>query len=167
MHRDYEDEEWRPIDGYPNYAISDCGRVMSIRRQCLMLPRYNRVTGYMYAFLWHEGVRKQYSIHRLVALAFLGSPSEKLDVNHLDGDKTNNEVWNLEWVTRGDNQRHAYRTGLREPVRNTKAVRCIELNEEYNSINECAMALDILQSGICHCLSGRIPTYRGFTFEYI
>lgn len=69
------------------------------------------------------GKAETWLIHRLVATVFLDNPSRLPDVNHKDGNRANNAVGNLEWVTRSDNQKHAYRTGVRADVgeRNSRA----------------------------------------------
>lgn len=68
--------------------------------------------GYYKVVFSHKGVRKSYPVHRLVAMAFIPNPYGKETVNHIDGDKTNNNVSNLEWASQKENQRHKWRTGL-------------------------------------------------------
>ena len=68
--------------------------------------------GYHRVYLTIEGKRKSFSVHRLVALAYIPNPANKPDVNHMDGNKSNNAKSNLEWVTKSENQKHAYRNGL-------------------------------------------------------
>lgn len=107
-------ESWRPVLGFEGaYEVSDAGYVRSIKREPIILaPRYDRV-GYIKAALFKGGKYYPRLVHRLVAEAFLGpAPSERHEINHIDGDKTNNRVGNLEWVTRSENGKHAYRNGL-------------------------------------------------------
>jgi hypothetical protein len=68
--------------------------------------------GYYRVVLSHEGIRKTYQVHRLVAMAFIPNPYDKETVNHIDGDKTNNNVSNLEWASQKENQSHKWNTGL-------------------------------------------------------
>jgi len=113
-------ETWRPVSGFErHYEVSSLGNVR--RSACgkrtyagrLLRPRTNP-EGYQHAVLSINGVRHTKSIHRLVAQAFIGDASGR-EVNHIDGVKSNNAVFNLEIVSRSENQRHAYRTGLHSP----------------------------------------------------
>lgn len=115
-----EDTElWLPIVGLEGrYEISSFGRVKSlwfknnralIRRDKIM--RLN-LDNYGYPIVKVGG--KTHTVHRLVATAFLGGMTPSLTVNHKDGDKTNNRVGNLEWVTLGANHAHAFKLGLRK-----------------------------------------------------
>lgn len=101
----YENEEWKHIPGFPGYVISNYGQIYSWRSDRLMRPSY--ATGnYLMTALRFEGKTYSSSVHRLVAITFLGEPSEPLEVNHIDGDPTNNYVRNLEWNTPEENARH-------------------------------------------------------------
>ena len=105
-------EIWKDIDGYNGvYQVSNLGNV---RRLSLVTPRLIR--GYNYADLHYKGERKNCSIHRLVAKTFIKNTENKPQVNHIDGNKFNNNVNNLEWNTSSENIKHAYKTGLREPM---------------------------------------------------
>lgn len=118
------EEEWREIEGYDGlYLISDKGRVKSLPRTLqfgknkrttkeVFLSGSNNGNGYRYVTLCSDGIQTREYIHRLVAKAFLPNPEEKEEVNHKNGDKQDNELENLEWATRLENQRHAYDTGL-------------------------------------------------------
>lgn len=97
------DEAWKPVPDLPGIEASSWGRVRRTNgRQiaCCSGPQGYRRCG--------VGVRK-FLVHRLVAKAFLGLPAGDLEVNHKDGNPANNHVSNLEWVTRSENHRHAYR----------------------------------------------------------
>ena len=108
-------ERWRTIDNYPDYMISDLGRVLSSSkgrvRSLKPLPRreYNGVCLY-------NGIRRKgrrINIHSLVMCAFCGPYQYGYEVNHKNGNKTDNRLSNLEWVTPSENQKHAFRTGLK------------------------------------------------------
>lgn len=114
-------ENWRPVCGYDGiYEVSDCGQVRSLgrnRRGKLGAP--TRVSArilkqgggrYSMVLLCRDGERRAHSVHRLVAEAFIPRDETRLEVNHRDGDKRNNHVSNLEWVTRSENVAHAYQT---------------------------------------------------------
>ncbi|NDG20154.1 MAG: hypothetical protein EB117_18095, partial [Betaproteobacteria bacterium] len=90
------------VVGYPNYAVSNCGRVKSLNRN-LVLARRTGGRGYLYVDLWNEGKHRNIPIHRLVAEAFLPNPENLPCIDHIDRVITNNHVDNLQWVTYGTN----------------------------------------------------------------
>lgn len=121
-----QDEYWRPAPGFEGaYEVSDWGRIKTVRRVVMrrngrrhtiperVLRQGYTVTGYPMVGLTVAKRLRSKSVHRLVALAFLGPPTGGGDVNHIDGDKTNNHASNLEWVTKSENMKHAFRLGLR------------------------------------------------------
>lgn len=118
-------ETWRDIRNYEGlYQISNFGRVKSIARKIIKkdgvcqsveekLLRYHcNNKGYPQVALSKNSTIKVMAIHRLVAATFIPNPRELPQVNHKDGDKTNNAVENLEWCTQSENMRHAYKLGL-------------------------------------------------------
>lgn len=125
-------EQWRDIPGFEGrYQVSDLGRVKSLpfmqryllrngqeayrrtRERCLATQVQN--SGYTIVHLHLNNVRKAHTVHTLVALAFLPErPTPKHEVNHKNGVKGDCTVQNLEWVTRSENHRHAFATGLRK-----------------------------------------------------
>jgi hypothetical protein len=110
---------WKPIAINPEYAVSDCGRVMRISRARLRTPVADK-DGYMRIALRANGRDRLFSVHRLVATAFLENPLQKKCVNHIDGNKANNRVSNLEWATYSENWKHAINTGLSNPRTRSK-----------------------------------------------
>lgn len=101
----------KPIEGYENlYWVDNQGNVYNARKK---LKTYFTRTGYECLKLTKDGVRTHPSVHRLVAEAFIPNPHNKSEVNHIDGDKSNNRVSNLEWVTSSENKIHARDTGLK------------------------------------------------------
>jgi hypothetical protein len=110
-------EQWCDIKGVPDYQVSDHGRVRSRKTgvwKVLKTTSHSR-TGYLVVSFRVDRKYIARSVHRVVASAFLGDASG-FDVNHINGDKHDNRLCNLEYLTRGDNHRHAYRSGLRQPV---------------------------------------------------
>jgi len=111
-------EEWRDVVGYEGwYDVSNFGRVRRMKA-CkgtyagrIMAPCQRE--GYVLSSLHKNGKHSTPSIHRLVAAAFLGPCPAGKEINHIDGVKTHNHVENLEYVTASENQRNAYRMGLR------------------------------------------------------
>lgn len=121
MEEDIYIEEWKDIidlgfDVEPDkYYISNTGRIYSRYYNRLLNPNISRY-GYKYCHLSQVNNPKvKFAlIHRLVALAFVPNPYNKDTVNHINGDKLNNNFDNLEWVTSAENTRHAINTGLRD-----------------------------------------------------
>lgn len=117
-------EIWRPIDGFPNYEISNMGRTRSIDRTIEVCGAHKKRTykarvrspvidrrGYCHVPLWANNKQKMMLVHRLVAAAFLRQIVAGEEVNHIDFDKGNNALSNLEIVTRAENFRHATDAG--------------------------------------------------------
>lgn len=118
-------EIWKPINGFESsHEVSDTGKVRTLDR---VIEHRNRGTrkytgillkqsisnkGYPYVDLQYDGRSVRYCVHRLVAEAFIPNPENKRTVNHINGDKSNNHVDNLEWNTYAENLNHARRTGL-------------------------------------------------------
>jgi hypothetical protein len=115
-------ELWKDISGYEGYyQISNLGNVRSIDRfdgvhdrQGTIIKPNLKPNGYLQVGLRKHNTRKWFGVHRLVAIHFIENPDNKPQVNHIDGNKLNNTVENLEWVTGKENQRHAARLGLRD-----------------------------------------------------
>ena len=117
-------EEWMEIDGYEGYyMVSNHGRVKSLARRnrgvdMIMTPCKAATGGrYRCVSLSVKGKIKKFLIHRLVAKAFIPNPKGYLEVNHLDGVPSNNNVTNLEWCDKRHNHLHAYAIGLQKPKR--------------------------------------------------
>lgn len=122
-------EVWKPVRGYKGfYAVSDLGRVRSLARRVPSKGQFRKVSprilklhvgtdGYWIAKLNRRGLQRTISVHRLVATAFLGPIKKGLIVNHIDGDKLNARLSNLEVITYAENNLHAYAAGLKKPVR--------------------------------------------------
>ena len=150
-------EIWKPVVGYEGfYEVSNMGRVRSLPRQTVhglrggssirtvngvMTPQEcstkNRAKGWQtyLTVKLGRGVKGQKTclIHRIVAEAFLPNPEHKREVNHLNGDKHDNRVENLEWVSSSDNHRHSRNILHKESLR---PVRCVETGEVFESIKQ-------------------------------
>lgn len=134
-------EHWKPVEGFNNsYEISNLGRIKSLARTIVsnngnaktMLgqirkPRLSK-GGYVKINLSIKGYKKTFAMHRLVALHFL--PSNGLpQVNHIDLDKTNNSVKNLEWVSPQQNIEHAKRHGVYSPITNSRVAKKLTMDQ--------------------------------------
>lgn len=116
-----EDEEWRPIAGYVGwYEVSSLGRIRRIGRAksahpgLILTPNRGTISGrlaYMEVKLTTHNIKKRQRVHRLVAVAFLPVVDGCTIINHLNSDKTDNRVANLEWTTHKGNWHHAFDNG--------------------------------------------------------
>ena len=117
-------EIWKDCVGYEGrYQVSNLGNVRSIAnnkgtyQERLLSQRQTKTSDYLYVVFTVKDVSKQHSVHRLVAKAFIANPSNKATVNHIDGNKLNNNVCNLEWNTYSENLKHAFANGLNKASR--------------------------------------------------
>ena len=104
-------EKWKDIESFESYKISNLGKVKNKNTNNILKPIQNP-RGYLSAFLYKGGKVHNLKIHRLVAKAFLPNPNNLPQVNHKDGNKSNNSITNLEWCSASDNIKHAFKNGL-------------------------------------------------------
>ena len=127
---------WININDHPNYEVSNDGQVRNKRTGHILKPLLNRENGYARVSL--NGQRCY--IHRLVAQAFYDNSRTDMDVNHIDGNKLNNNIANLEWSTRKENVKHAYINGLKYSSF-TNVVRC-KFCKQRNETDFCSSQPD-------------------------
>lgn len=140
-------ELWKDVVGYEGYyQVSNLGRVRSLDRTLDSpniltggavvrkgkLLKQKRILGYLYVHLCVHDERKMRRVHRLVAEAFIPNPDHKPQTNHKNGNKLDNRVYNLEWVTASENGLHSYANGLSHTV-NKKPVVCVETQKAFDS----------------------------------
>ena len=94
----------KPVEGFPEYQVANSGYVIGVKGQ--VLPGSDNGTGYIQVAL-HGGTAAMKYVHRLVAEAFIANPENLPEINHIDEDKGNNNVVNLEWITRPGNMEHS------------------------------------------------------------
>jgi hypothetical protein len=159
-------EEWRDIKGYEGlYQISNKGRVRSANG---LLHLNTNTYGYKHISLCKGNVRKTVVVHKLVAETFINNPHNKPQINHIDGNKENNTAANLEWVTQGENNRHAIKTSLR------KAKKILLVNSEGNTIKlfnnrmeiNAYLGRNVCQDLITRCCNGQRKTAYGYVWRY-
>lgn len=162
-------EIWKDIEGYEGlYQVSNLGRVTRVTTNRI-LKSSKHVSGYLMVNLSKNSVTSHQRIHRLVAQAFIPNPENKPDINHVDEDKTNNNVNNLEWSTRKENCNHGTRN---ERISKINSIPIISTNlktgesTEFYGINDCARQLELQASNITHVLNGRRKQVGGYIFEY-
>ena len=177
-------EEWRRIDGFDKrYEVSSYGQIRSTNyknsgRIKLIRPAKDK-KGYLRTMLLrNDGRYKTVKVHRIVAAIFLENPDNKPQVNHIDGNKENNRIDNLEWVSNTENAHHAVNTGLFansiEAIRETNELRKIGIiatnietgeRQQFGSYSEARRKLKT--SHIHDVLSGRRNHDKGFTFRKV
>ena len=163
---DLDGEEWRLIEGYEGYQISNYGRVKSFKNNMIKILRPKlEIWNYLIVRLSKNDVIRAFKVHRLVAKAFIPNPDNKPQVNHIDGCKMNACASNLEWTTARENTQHAYDTGLSQSGAdnyqaklNNEQVLYIRENPDNLSIRELATVFKVSPSNIYNVIHGR--TYK-------
>jgi len=105
-------EEWKVLDSFPNYKISNTGKIISLKFNKEIGKKSNYNNGYITVTLRGTNENKSLYKHRLVAQLFIPNPNNKPDINHIDGNKWNCSIDNLQWVTKSENTQHAVSNGL-------------------------------------------------------
>ena len=163
-------EEWRPVKGYEGlYEVSNTGKIKSFQwGKTRILHQNINQRGYHHVILSKNKVKKDLRVHRLVASAFIPNPLNKPEINHIDGNKGNNNVNNLEWATRKENIDHSIKTGLCDERIKSKRCPVIVFDMDGNFIGRFQsqmMAAKCL--GINHKLiSEALCKGHGITCEY-
>lgn len=159
-------EGWRPVVGFPDYEVSNYGRVKSLKRggsRILKLAVHRQ--GYLYVYLWRDNQEHYRYVHRLVGMSFLDNPYNYPIVRHLNDVPSDNFMTNLEWGTQHDNMRDAI---TNDSFKSQEIpIRIVEDGREFRSQNECARAIQGETKNIQACLKGRCKTHKGYHFEYV
>ena len=189
-------EIWKDIEDYEGlYQVSNLGRVKSLERYQQNHSKFQKIeekmksihtksNGYQFVQLYKDNRMKNIYVHKLVAQAFIPNIDNKPEVNHIDGNKLNNSVKNLEWVTSNENNKHKWRTGLqRFSEKQSKITK--ENNQKYKSrpikqldlqgnyirtwknAHEASRQLSIDRSCISQCCNnGRNKTAGGYKWSF-
>lgn len=167
-------EIWRAIPDYPGYEASNLGNIRSVLRpgkEPRVLHQYDDKRGYLILGVVKDGKRFSPKVHRLVAGAFLPDYSNTLQVNHINGIKTDNRVCNLEMVTRLQNMRH-YSTQLKKLIkRPRKEVAYFDKDTQeelgrFKTVSEASRTLGISVNGICRACKGMDKSVGGYIWKY-
>lgn len=177
--------EYKDIEGYEGlYQVSNKGTVISVPRldrlgrkiggKLLECTRHSG--GYLRVCLYKEGSKTYKYVHRLVALAFISNPEHKDQVNHINGEKTDNSVENLEWATSQENNIHAKSTGLnvnkrgedsssyKGPILQIDAYTG-ELIRVIHGGNLALKELGFTPSSVSACITGKRKSHKGYLFR--
>lgn len=164
-------EEWKEIEGFNNYFISNTGKVRRDNKLPLKYQLDER--GYPRIRLGYLN-KRNFRIHRLVAIYFIPNPNNYPQVNHIDGDKTNNNVENLEWCNNSDNQKHAILKGLKITKKGKDAARfkcsILVFDKEGNQIDELFGNEDMKIKGydfrnVSAVVTSKRKTYKKLIFK--
>ena len=168
-----EIENWRDIEGYEGfYQVSSLGRVKSLGRwvsakgdsvkfikERILKPRKNP-KGYLQVVLYNGEKVKSYYIHRLVGKSFLPNSNNLTDVNHIDENKTNNRVDNLEWCDRTYNIRYSQTKPVNQFTLDGKFIR------RWDCMKDIKYSLGFSDGYICDCCKGKHKSAYGFIWRY-
>jgi len=155
--------EWRDIPHCTGYQVSNTGELRNSRTGYLIKRRHDK-NGYLLADLWIAG-RVTVKVHRIVASAFLQNQG-KPQINHINGNRADNSVRNLEWATPAENIQHAFKVlgrkaGNERPVVAEKD----NLRVVFPSVLAAARS-GFHRGGIYHCLNGNYRQHKGFQWRY-
>lgn len=155
-------EVWRDIKGFEGlYQVSNLGRVKSLKCGKEKILKPGKTTcGYLQVILSKDGKTKAYKVHRLVANTFIPNPNNLETVNHINEDKTDNRVENLEWMNYKDNKRYSSAVAVNQYTLDGKFIRT------WDCMNEIHIQLGFSQGGIWFCCQGKRKSSHGFIWRY-
>lgn len=168
-------EKWKKVQNYGSYSVSSYGNVRNDETGTIRKQNKNG-SGYLCVTIWRDGTPRTLVVHRLVANAFLKNPHNKPCINHKDGDRTNNNIHNLEWCTAKENSLHRYRvlgnyiskeSASKISAWRRKPVLCVETNVVYESVAAAARTMECTDGAIRAVIKGRRPRAKGYTWEFV
>lgn len=155
-------EIWRTINIFDGrFEVSNLGNVRDKITGNLLSGDINNF-GYYRVCLWYNSKHKKFFRHRLVAEYFIPNSDEnKRFVNHIDGNKSNNSIYNLEWVTQSENEKHAFQTGLKSKTNKPfKIIFEDDIEKLYDNQYICADDIGVSRTSIKNWLNGLNKGYR-------
>lgn len=174
-------EIWLPVKGYEGlYEVSSFGRVRSLgkggsgnSKMRIMNNSYD-IYGYLVVGLYKNGKQKQFKVHRLVAEAFIPNWFNDTQINHIDEDKTNNHIDNLEWCSPKENSNHGTRIRriTDKNINGKCSIPVLQYTKEgmlvgeWPSMAEIERRLGFFHSGVIQCCTGKINHYKGYIWRY-
>lgn len=180
-----------PVEGNEFYYASADGDIYSLAKGVMkkMTPRIQR--GYPYVCVHLNGKQKMVAVHRWVYIAFHGKIADKMQIDHVDCNKLNSSISNLEMVTPSENQKRAANNGLRQKIydyacdknsnfqkaatlsrrknnlKKRKKVRCVTTNTIYESILQASKETNITRVNLVKCCNKKIPHTKHLVFEWV
>ncbi len=161
-----EVETFVEIEGFEKYEVSNLGKVRNIKSGRVLKPFLTK-NGYLMHLLYENNKHKQKHLylHRIIATAFIDNPGEKTQVNHIDENKTNNDLSNLEWCTVKENNIHGTRTKRVAEKLSQKVIQ-LDLNDnvlnEFESMKQAERETGIPNGNISSCCNGRTKSAGGY-----
>ena len=166
-------EVWKDIKGYEGeYKVSNLGRVKSLKymntRQEQLLSLCKDSYGYLQVGLWKLGKVKMFKVHRLVATTFIDNPDDLQSINHIDENKLNNCVENLEFCTIKYNNKYGSRL---KRVSISQAKKVFQYDKNLNLIKIWESGQEAQRKGfssgnISNCCNGKLNQYKGYIWSY-
>jgi hypothetical protein len=155
----------KQIKQHPDYCITLDGKVFSLKSMKFIKPYFDR-DGYVFYRMSKNSKEYQRKAHRLVAMTYIPNPLNKSDVNHIDGKKGNNIVFNLEWNTKSENAKHAWDNGLQKRERkHAKSVIDTNTGKIYRSVKDAANSIGMKYDLLKMRLRGQ--TINNTSLKYI
>ena len=162
-----EVETFVEIEGFEKYEVSNLGRVRNIKSGRILKPHLNH-NGYLKHHLYKHNKLKELFLHRIIAIAFIDNPEEKPQVNHIDENKLNNDLSNLEWCTVRENLIHGTRTKRVAEKLSQKVIQ-LDLNDnvlnEFESMVQAGQETGVSRSNISSCCNGKLKSAGGFKWR--
>lgn len=155
-----KNEQWRSIKEFGNYLVSNQGKVMNAKTGKILKPYDNR-NGYERVKLYKDGKKIQKQVHRLVGVAFIDNPNNLETINHIDQDKHNNNVDNLEWMSQGDNVRYSLSKAVEQ-----YDLKSGELLATYPSTMAVERLMGFANSTISMACRGQYKQAYGYIWKY-
>lgn len=166
-------EEWKYIKDYPNYMISNQGNVKSLKygKEKKLNPTKDKY-GYLRINLCKDGKYKMYSVHRLVANAFISNTDNKPCIDHINTDKTDNRIENLRWVTNKENSNNPITIKKWKGENNYKTKPLLQFDKNMNFVRKWECIADIERklgfkhTNISNCCLGIRKTASGYKWGF-
>ena len=162
-----EVETFVKIDGFEKYEVSNLGKIRNVKSGRILKPRLTK-NGYLEHLLYKNNKQKHLLLHRIIATTFIDNPEKKPQVNHIDENKLNNDLSNLEWCTIRENNIHGTRIKRIAEKRSIEVIQ-LDLNDNifnvFKSMVQAEQETGVFASSIGACCSGKRKSAGGFKWK--